>query len=228
MFKYKSFFWSLSYLLPTIYYLLFLSGCATAPLVRPIELAGVPGVYHRVEKGQTLFRISKIYNIDLDELIRINRIFDATNIEVGQLIFIPKSATKPISYSSAAYTAEDFIWPVRGRVISNFGSFSNNMINRGLNIQPYVNREIVASRSGRVVFYSPNFYNYGKTLVIDHGDGFLSVYARNSEVFIKTGNNIKRGEVIAKVGSSGRDKNEYLHFEIRKGHIAQNPNFYLP
>jgi murein DD-endopeptidase MepM/ murein hydrolase activator NlpD len=161
-------------------------------------------------------------------LIRTNRISDATNIEVGQLIFIPKSVTKQVPYSSAAYAAEDFIWPVRGRVISNFGALSANMINRGLNIQPYVNREIVASRSGKVVFYSPNFYNYGKTLIIDHGDGFLSVYARNSEVFIKAGDNIKRGEVIAKVGSAGRDKNEYLHFEIRKGHIAQNPNFYLP
>jgi murein DD-endopeptidase MepM/ murein hydrolase activator NlpD len=64
-------------------------------------------------------------------------------------------------------------------------------------------------------------------LIIDHGDGFSSVYARNSEVFIKVGENIKKGTVIAKVGSAGRDKNEYLHFQIRKGHIPQNPNFYL-
>lgn len=227
MFKQKAAFFTLPYLLSTIYYLLFLNGCATVPLARPTQVIGVPGIYHRVEKGQTLFRISRMYNIDIYELTRINHISDATNIETGQLIFIP-NRKKPIPSLSFTQGSEDFIWPVRGRVILNFGSFSNNMISRGINIQPYANKEIVASRSGRVTFYSPNFYSYGKTLIIDHGDGFSSVYARNSEVFIKVGENIKKGQVIAKAGSAGRDKNEYLHFQIRKGHIPQNPNFYLP
>ncbi|MDD5155938.1 MAG: LysM peptidoglycan-binding domain-containing M23 family metallopeptidase [Candidatus Omnitrophica bacterium] len=190
------------------------------------QAAGVPGVYHRIEKGETLFRISRTYNIDIDELARVNRISDASRIETGQLIFIPnRQKTAPLSQPQAN---DDFIWPVRGRVVLNFGLASNNMINRGINIQPYVNKEVVASRSGRVIFYSPHFYNYGRTLIIDHGDGFLSVYARNSEVFIKVGQTVKRGSVIARVGAAGRDKNEYLHFEIRKGYIPQNPNFYLP
>ncbi len=168
-----------------------------------------------------------MYNIDIDELARINHIGDATSLETGHLIFIP-NRQKPLAYPSFAAGGGDFIWPVRGKVISSFGSLSNNMINRGINIQPYVNGEVLASRGGRVVFYCPDFYNYGKTLIIDHGDGFLSVYSRNSEVFIKVGDSVAKGTVIAKVGSAGRDKNEYLHFEIRKGNVPQNPIFYLP
>lgn len=168
-----------------------------------------------------------MYNVDIDELVSINHILDAANIEAGRLIFIP-NRQKAVPSASFASSAEDFIWPVRGRVISNFGAVSGNMINRGINIQPYANKEIVAARSGRVVFCSPNFYNYGKTLIIEHSDGFLSVYARNSEVFIKVGDSVRKGAVIARTGSSGRDKNEYLHFEIRKGHIPKNPIFYLP
>jgi murein DD-endopeptidase MepM/ murein hydrolase activator NlpD len=205
-----------------------LTGCATVPLSRPTQVSGMPGVYHRVEKGHTLFKISRMYSIDIDELVRINHISDSSRIETGQLIFVPNRKKPTATLSSSAHGSEDFIWPVRGKVISGFGSFSNNMANRGINIQPYSNKDIVASRSGRVVFYSPDFYNYGKTLIIDHGDGFSSVYARNSEVFIKVGEYVRQGALVAKTGSSGRDKNEYLHFQIRKGHIPQNPNFYLP
>ena len=64
--------------------------------------------------------------------------------------------------------------------------------------------------------------------MIDHGDGLSTVYARNSEVFVKIGDEVQRGVRIAKVGQAGRDKNSYLHFEIRKRHVPQNPYFYLP
>jgi len=179
----------------------------------------MPGIYHRVEKSQTLWRISKIYNVELDEIAKINHISDTANIEVGQLIFIPnrqKQLSVPIRYSS-----DDFIWPMRGKVTTAFGQTSNNMINKGINIQPYNNLDVVAARSGRVIFYSDNFGYFGRTLIIDHGDGFSTVYARILEVFIKAGDSVQQGTIIAKTGS-------YLHFEIRKGHIPQNPIFYLP
>jgi murein DD-endopeptidase MepM/ murein hydrolase activator NlpD len=198
-------------------------GCATAPYLKPVVPPGMPGIYHRIEKGQTLWRISKLYNVDLDEIAKINHIPDTTSIESGQLIFIPnrqRQLPMPKRYSS-----EDFIWPVRGRVITNFGQTFNSMLNKGINIQPYNNTDVVATRSGRVIFYKDNFGYFGKTLIIDHGDGFSTVYARNSQVFIKVGDNVERGSIVAKLT---RDKDTYLHFEIRKGHIPQNPFFYLP
>jgi murein DD-endopeptidase MepM/ murein hydrolase activator NlpD len=182
----------------------------------------LPGFYHRAERGQTLWRISKIYDVGLEELIRLNHISDNSSIEIGQLIFIPYGRQKQSTIS-----IEDFIWPIKGQVISGFGGNYNNMMNKGINIRPFQTKEVVSSRSGKVVFYSPHLEGFGKTVIIDHGDGFLTVYARNSEVFVKTGDSVEKGVIIANVGRVGRDKNTYLHFEIRKDHIPQNPYFYL-
>lgn len=206
--------------------LLNIFGCAPAPYVKPQVPEGLPGIYHRVERGQTLWRISKMYEVDLEELARVNRISDSASIEVGQLLFIPNR--RRIKTASVKYSSDDFIWPIKGRVIASFGQTYNNMINKGLNIQPRSSLEIVAARSGRVVFYAKDFGGYGKTIIIDHGDGLSTVYARNSEVLIKLGDEVQKGDLIAKAGSAGRDKNTYLHFEIRKGHLPQNPYFYLP
>lgn len=167
-----------------------------------------------------------MYNVDLDEVARVNHISDTTNIEIGQMIFIP-NRQKPILPNTEA-ASEDFIWPLRGRVVTAFGQTFGNMINKGINIQPYGNLDVAASRSGKVIFCAEGFGAFGKTIIIDHGDGLSSVYARNSQVFIKAGESVQKGAIIAKAGSTARDKNAYLHFEIRKGHIPQNPNFYLP
>lgn len=202
-------------------------GCASSPYLTPAAPpTGLPGVYHRVEKGETLWRISKAYDVDLEELARINRILDSSSIEIGQSIFIPnRQAKKGIHIK---YANDDFIWPLKGRVIAAFGQTHNSIINKGINIQPRASFEVIAARSGKVVFYSDNFGGYGKTIIIDHADGLSTVYARNAHVFIKPGESVQKGAVIARAGSSGRDKEEYLHFEIRKGHIAQNPYYYLP
>jgi len=207
--------------------LLFIAGCASTPITPAYKPeTTTPGIYHSVAKGQTLWRISQIYNIDLDEIARFNRISDATNIETGQLIFIPRGQ-KPQHIPKTAYSSEEFIWPVKGKVLSAFGQTFNNMINKGINIQPAGNTDVVASRSGKVVFYSDNLESFGKTIIIDHNDGFSTVYARNHEVFIKAGDKVQKGSLIARAGSAGRDRATYLHFEVRKKHIPQNPFFYL-
>ncbi len=211
---------------------LFLSGCASAPpSLTPIKTAQTipaPGfVYHKVVKGQTLWRISKIYDVDLAELAKLNHLSDTTNIEIDQLILIPKKKSIEEVPICKFPTSEDFMWPIRGTVITNFGQTNNNMINKGLNIVSGSSSTVVASRSGKVVFCSSNFSGFGKTIILDHGDGFSTVYARNAEILVKTGDSIAQGTAIAKVGSAGRDPNPYLHFEIRKGYTPQNPNFYL-
>ncbi|MFA5356162.1 MAG: LysM peptidoglycan-binding domain-containing M23 family metallopeptidase [Candidatus Omnitrophota bacterium] len=206
--------------------LLLLSGCATSPgAVSSRPQFNIPGIYHTVEKGQTLWRISKTYNVDLDEVVRINRIPDAANIEQGQLIFIPyaKKKTETFKYSAG----EEFEWPLRGRVIAGFGQTHDDMINKGINIERTRSEDVLASRGGKVVFYDPAFERFGKTLIIDHGDGFSTVYAGVFDLFVKTGDYVKKGALIAKLGPSHR-KEPYLHFEVRKSHIPQNPNFYLP
>jgi len=221
-------------LLVTGYWLLVtgIIGCASAPYYAPLPVEGMPGLYHRVEKGQTLWRIAKIYSIDLDELVRINRICEPTKIESGQLIFIPK--TRNLGSAVGAYQqnlqlgSEDFIWPLKGTVISRFGQNINNVINQGIDIEAAYGNDVVAARSGRVSFYKEQMGGLGKTIIIDHGDNFMTVYARNADILVTVDEKVTQGKVIAKVGNAGREKKSFLHFEIRKGHIPQNPYYYLP
>jgi murein DD-endopeptidase MepM/ murein hydrolase activator NlpD len=202
-------------------------GCATAPLEPlPKTSAKTPGTYHRVEKGQTLWRISKIYNVDIDELVKANHIADSLSIEIGQAIFIPRKPGEKLE--RVPISAEEFGWPLKGKVITLYGQVTGNIKNDGIDLHAEQGAKVIASRSGKVIFYGPLTGGFGKTIIIDHGDGYSTVYARNSEVFVKPGDDIIKGTVIAKVGSAGRDKNTYLHFEIRKGHLPQNPGFYLP
>ncbi|MCX5700122.1 MAG: LysM peptidoglycan-binding domain-containing M23 family metallopeptidase [Candidatus Omnitrophica bacterium] len=206
-----------------------LSGCASISSVNTssVQVNNLPGIYHNVVKGETLWKISKVYGVDLEELVKINHITDATSIEVGQKIFIPRRF-KPQPQAVEYGDNGDFTWPLKGKVIATFGQQINYMLNKGINIQPYGSIDIVASRSGRVVFLGEDFVGFGKTIIIDHGDGLFTVYGRNSSVFVKAGDNVQKGAVISRAGYSGRDKNTYLHFEVRKGQVPQNPLFYLP
>ena len=206
-----------------------LAGCVTAPQYTgpslPVLAQGVGGVYHRVEAGQTLWRISKLYTVDIDEIIRLNHISESSTIEIGQLLLIP-NRLRPQNIPLKS-SRDDFIWPLKGRVIGSFGFTYRNLINKGINIAVPAGSDILATRSGRVVFYASNFGNYGKTIIIDHGDGFCSVYSRIAEVFVQPGESVQRGALVGRVGTTTRDKNSYLHFEIRKGALPQNPLFYL-
>jgi len=206
-----------------------LAGCATAPPytgpVLPPLAKEIPGIHHRVEAGQTLWRISKLYGVDIDDIVRLNHISESSAIEIGQVLAIPTQAG--VLKTPVKSSGDDFIWPLKGRVISGFGSTYRNLINKGINIQASAGADILACRSGRVVFYSSGLGNFGKTVIIDHGDGLRSVYSRISVIFVQPGENVSRGALIGRVGASGRDKSSYLHFEIRKGAMPQNPLFYL-
>ena len=206
-----------------------LAGCVTAPQYTgpslPVSVQVIGGVHHRVEAGQTLWKISQLYAVDIDDIVRSNHISESSTIEIGQILLIPnrlRPQNVPIKSSG-----DDFIWPLKGRVIGGFGSTYRNLINKGINIQAPVGSDILATRSGRVIFYASSFGNYGKTIIIDHGDGICSVYSRISELFVQPGENVRKSALVGRVGTSIRDKNSYLHFEIRKGALPQNPLFYL-
>jgi len=213
-----------------IFMVLTMAGCTTVseytgPTL-PVSAQVPSGEHHRVEAGETLWKISKIYGVDIDEIIRVNRLSEEIPIEIGQVIIIPGYSRKP-ALPVVKSLGDDFIWPLKGRIISSFGSHYHNLANKGINIQAQSGSEVLATRSGRVVFYATNFGNYGKTVIIDHGDGLRSVYCRLSEIFVQPGENIQRGMPVGSIGGSVRDKNTYLHFEIRKRAIPQNPLFYL-
>lgn len=191
------------------------------PFIAPHPMATVPGVYHKVVKGQTLWRISKIYGIDLDEIINSNRITDSTQILQGQTLFIPRGK-KPEAVSYQAASAKDFIWPSKGKVISGFGDKTSNVVNKGVTIRTFPDATVLAAHSGMVVFATDKLKGYGKTVIISHDGGFMTVYSLLSHILVKPGERISQGASIA------RSAGGLVHFEIRKGHLPQNPYYYLP
>jgi lipoprotein NlpD len=211
----------------------FLTGCATAPIYMPpvIERPSVPGFYHKVEKGQTLWRIAKFYNVNMDDVVRLNRIPNATQITTGQLLFIPNAtAVKPsqVPLMKETFDISDFMWPAKGKVVFFYGSKKDGVSNKGIDIALNKNADIAASRAGKVVFCDTKLKGYGQMVIIDHLDGFSTLYAYNSAVYVKQGQEVKRGQVIARSGSPPGSPCGRLHFEIRKGAKPQNPFYYLP
>lgn len=215
----------------------FLIGCAT-PRPRPQQQAAqrysaATGTYYEVNRGDTLWKISKLYDVDVDAIVRANKLPDVKKITIGQKLFIPESAQKnreenyvravPGSNSSARLT-----WPVSGKVISYFGAQKGLIKNKGIDIEAEEGSEVAAADDGRVSFAEENMKGLGKTIIIDHGNGLYTLYAHNSENLVRAGDTVTRNQVIAKVGKTGRASEPYLHFQVRKGHEPQNPFNYLP
>lgn len=207
-------------------YIFNLIGCATVetipkslPLSRPPSISGT---YHRLERGQTLWRISKLYDIDIDEILNINNLNDSTRINAGQILFIPNRSTKIYSDRIRKDSGYDFIWPVRGKVVSGYGDKTANLLNKGITMRISSNSDIMASNSGIVVFVNEMLRGYGKTIIISHNNGIMTVYSLLSETLVKPGEYINKAAIIAK------GENGIMHFEIRKGHIPQNPYYFLP
>lgn len=113
-------------------------------------------------------------------------------------------------------------WPYRGRVISKF-----TRDNKGLDISGIMGDPVVAAASGKVVYAGNGIIGYGKLIIINHNQEYLSAYAHNSVILVTENDSVKAGEKIAEIGSSGTTKT-ILHFEIRKDGKPVNPIKYLP
>jgi murein DD-endopeptidase MepM/ murein hydrolase activator NlpD len=215
-----------------IFSVLLISGCASAPkteVPRPAPVVEKPkGIYHKVSKQESLWRIAKTYNVTLEEIIKANNIPNAAVIEENQLILIPGateirkvSVEKPEDRASG----EEFSWPLRGRVISYFNDVKGQHSNRGIDIIGTEGEEVKAARGGKVVL-ADYLNGYGYTVIIDHHDGFYSVYSRASDLRVKVNDLVSRGTPLGRLAKSGR--NAFLHFEVRKFEQANNPLYYLP
>jgi len=206
--------------------LLMLAGCATYQM--PPDRTD--GIYHKVAGGETLWSISKTYGPSVDTIVDSNRLPNADRLSVGQLIFIPNVKKEIVIVKNRADVKyENFIWPVTGKVISHFGSLQNSgSRNKGIDVRTALNSDIMASRSGRVTYCSRFMKGYGKIIILDHSDGYQTIYAYNSLNLVKEGDWINQRQVIAKSGKMGRAVEPSLHFEIRKAHQPKNPFYYLP
>lgn len=118
-------------------------------------------------------------------------------------------------------------WPVRGKVISGFGPKANGLKNEGINIAVPEGTSIRAAESGVVAYSGNELKGYGNLILIRHENGYVTAYAHAKELFVKRGDTVKRGDVIAKAGQTGSVSSPQLHFEVRKGATALDPMKFL-
>ncbi len=123
--------------------------------------------------------------------------------------------------------AAGFRWPVRGRVIAGFGPKANGLQNDGINVAVPEGTPVKAAEDGVVAYAGNELKGYGNLVLVRHSNGFVTAYAHASELLVKRGDTVKRGQVIAKSGQSGSVTAPQLHFEIRKGATPVDPSQYL-
>jgi lipoprotein NlpD len=223
---------------------LFVSSCASTT-----------GVFHTVGRGETLWRICKTYDVDMQEVAELNNIRDETRIRAGQRIFIPgvartrdvepiasavESARSAVTAGRAGLAKPEpegpeavaiekgrFDWPVRGEVVGEFGVMGQTR-HDGIDIKAERGTAIKASDAGVVAHTDDAMRLFGKVVILRHEGDFYTVYAHNDENLVKTGDKVEKGGVIGKVGSTGEAGTAKLHFEIRDGQKVRNPLFFLP
>jgi murein DD-endopeptidase MepM/ murein hydrolase activator NlpD len=133
-------------------------------------------------------------------------------------------APKPSETTSALPT---FRWPVRGKVITGYGAKTNGKSNDGINVAVPEGTPVKAAEDGVVAYSGNELKGYGNLILVRHSNGYVTAYAHASELLVKRGDTIKRGQVIAKSGQSGEVGSPQLHFEIRKGSQPVDPLQFL-
>lgn len=153
----------------------------------------------------------------------------ASNVDTSSTGAIHPDVLKPNSATEAAPKSAsgegnhpEFRWPVRGRIIQGFSNGGD-----GINIAVPEGTQVKAVEEGEVAFAGSELKGYGNMILIRHPNGYVSAYAHNSELEVKRGDKVKRGQTIAKSGQTGNVGSPQLHFELRKGSTPVDPTTYL-
>lgn len=205
-----------------------------------IKILPVSGVAHTVVSGDTLESVAKKYSAEQQAVLDFpfNDIADDFKLRVGQVLIIPngqppESKIKPKSRPQPQYIARgpqgpafsapgggNFMWPTTTSGISQYFAWYHP----GLDMPNRSAPGVAASDGGTVVVAGwPDNYGYGNRVVIDHGNGYRTLYAHLSNVYVSVGQTVSRGQVVGQMGSTGRSTGTHLHFEIHYKGIAVNP-----
>ncbi len=222
-----------------------------AILVFAALLAGCAGALrwdhdsYRVQAGDTLYSIAWRFDIDYHDLARWNHIDSDYTIYPGQELSLtgpavagaaPAAVPAPADASAApqdkAGAASPAVagplrwqWPTDGRIVAGFDPAKPRA--QGVDIGGEVGQPIHAAADGKVVYSGSGLIGYGKLIIIKHDETYLSAYAYNDVLYVKQGDTVHGGDIIARMGT-GPHKRPRLHFEIRRDGKPVDPTRYLP
>lgn len=204
-----------------------------------IEILPVTGISHKVQKGETIYSIAKKYSAEPQALVDFpfnTFVNDETfALAVGQTLIVP-DGTPPQAPAPAprafAYSTPDagsvtasgvFVWPTSGRVSQGFAWY-----HKGVDIANKEAPGILAADAGTIIVAGwPDNTGYGNRVIIDHGNGYTTLYAHLSQVYVVVGQRVKRGDALGRMGSTGRSTGTHLHLEVRRNGVATNPLEFL-
>lgn len=195
----------------------------------------VDGIYHTVVKGDTVDKIAKTYKVQPQAIINYDwNKLDPRNptLTVGQAIIVPGGKKElPVQraqvYSGpvpagAKIGSGRFVWPTSGYITQGY-----KRLHPALDIARAVGTPVKAADSGYVVVAGWSNQGYGKYIVINHGNGFQTLYAHLDQIYVSVGDVVGQGAVIGAMGNTGRSTGPHLHFEIHKNGVKLNPQSFL-
>ncbi len=138
-----------------------------------------------------------------------------------------KEVEEAVKSADAMSGLPTFRWPVRGRIIAGYGAKTSGKQNDGINVAVPEGTPVKAADDGVVTYAGNELKGYGNLVLIKHNNGYVTAYAHTSELLVKRGDTIKRGQIIAKSGQTGEVQSPQLHFEIRKGSTPVDPTQFL-
>ncbi len=207
-----------------------------------LEILPIDGIRHKVSRGETINSIGKKYGLEGPQIQAIidypfNEFLNDETFDLvaGQYLMVPDGVMPQVAKSSprsapAYYTPDrgtvtasgQFVWPAAGRISQGYKFY-----HKAIDIANRSGGPIVAADSGVVVKVSMLNYGYGYHIIVDHGNGFMTLYAHLSVVQVKSGQRVNKGDVVGQMGNTGRSTGTHLHFEIRNGGTLLNPMNYL-
>ena len=188
-------------------------------LISYIACATADNRFHQVRAGETLAVIAKSHGVSYRYLACLNDITNPNRISIGQRIELPRSSPKRHNI--------DLKWPIsQGWISSSFGPRRGGC-HHGVDIAAPRGTPVRAADSGKVVFSGVQG-SYGKVVIIQHTKRYRTLYAHLKRTYVKKNQRVRRGQRIAKVGSSGRSTGPHLHFEVQEYGNAHDPMSFLP
>jgi len=196
--------------------------------------ASTEGIVHIIQQGQTLTDISRTYAVPVDTLSEANDLTDRSTIFAGDRLLIPGVTTSfwnNVVVLSKGIPSK-FIWPVEGEVVSEYGPRIHPVLGMaenhdGIDIDVPEGTTVRAAAGGEVFFYGEQ-EGYGNLLIIQHADGFYSLYGHLSDSFVFVGQYVEMGQAVAQSGNTGISSGPHLHFELRNREYPVDPERYLP